>query len=104
MIKLLSGIVFLALTGCATTRDVTTTNAVSSNSYDTPVYYDAVGATPTPDDNFEYMQNMVNTQDELNTIQQMNDTESLNESMQAAEEQNDEANAATLQTEINAGM
>ncbi len=37
-------------------------------------------------------------------IQQMNDTMALNASMAAAEEQNDEANAATLQTEINAGM
>lgn len=37
-------------------------------------------------------------------IQQMNDTNALTASMAAAEEQNDEANAATLQTEINAGM
>jgi hypothetical protein len=34
----------------------------------------------------------------------MNDTNALTASMAAAEEQNDEANAATLQTEINAGM
>jgi hypothetical protein len=38
------------------------------------------------------------------SIQQMNDINALNASMAAAEEQNDEANAATLQTEINAGM
>ena len=34
----------------------------------------------------------------------MNDTNALTASMAAAEEQNDEANAAALQTEINAGM
>jgi len=34
----------------------------------------------------------------------MNDENALNASMQAAEQQNDAANAATLQTEINAGM
>ena len=39
---------------------------------------------------------------EVQAIQQMNDTNALNASMQAAEEQNDAANAATLQTEINA--
>jgi hypothetical protein len=41
---------------------------------------------------------------ENQAIQQMNDTNALTASMAAAEEQNDEANAATLQTEINAGM
>jgi hypothetical protein len=41
---------------------------------------------------------------EVQAIQQLNDENALNASMQAAEEQNDEANAATLQTEINAGM
>ena len=34
----------------------------------------------------------------------MNDTNALNASMAAAEQENDAANAATLQTEINAGM
>jgi hypothetical protein len=38
------------------------------------------------------------------TIQEMNDTNAQTASMAAAEEENDEANAATLQTEINAGM
>ena len=42
--------------------------------------------------------------EEDQAIQQMNDINAMNASMQAAEEQNDEANAATLQTEINAGM
>jgi hypothetical protein len=41
---------------------------------------------------------------ENQAIQQMNDTNALNASMAAAEQQNDAANAATLQTEINAGM
>jgi hypothetical protein len=41
---------------------------------------------------------------EVQSIQSMNDTNALTASMAAAEEQNDEANAATLQTEINAGM
>jgi hypothetical protein len=41
---------------------------------------------------------------EVQEIQQMNDTNALNASMAAAEQQNDAANAATLQTEINAGM
>lgn len=39
---------------------------------------------------------------EVQAIQQMNDENALNASMQAAEQQNDAANAATLQTEINA--
>jgi hypothetical protein len=34
----------------------------------------------------------------------MNDTNAITALMAAAEEQHDEANAATLQTEINAGM
>jgi hypothetical protein len=38
------------------------------------------------------------------TIQEINDTNAQTASMAAAEEENDEANAATLQTEINAGM
>jgi hypothetical protein len=41
---------------------------------------------------------------EVQAIQQMNDENALNASMAAAEQQNDAANAATLQTEINAGM
>jgi hypothetical protein len=41
---------------------------------------------------------------ETQAITEMNDTNALTASMAAAEEENDEANAATLQTEINAGM
>jgi hypothetical protein len=40
---------------------------------------------------------------EKQAIQQMNDTNAMTASMAAAEAQNDAANAATLQTEINAG-
>jgi hypothetical protein len=40
---------------------------------------------------------------EVQEIQQMNDTNAATASAAAAEEQNDAANAATLQTEINAG-
>jgi len=39
-----------------------------------------------------------------NSQQQLNDSMALTASMAAAEQQNDAANAATLQTEINAGM
>jgi hypothetical protein len=41
---------------------------------------------------------------EAQAIQSMNDTNALNASMAAAEQENEAANAATLQTEINAGM
>jgi hypothetical protein len=41
---------------------------------------------------------------ENQAIQQMNDTNAMTASMAAAEQQNDAANAAALQTEINAGM
>ena len=42
--------------------------------------------------------------EEVQTINEINDTDALTASMAAAEEENDEANAAALQTEINAGM
>jgi hypothetical protein len=41
---------------------------------------------------------------EAQQMQQMNDENALNASTAAAEQQNDAANAATLQTEINAGF
>ena len=41
---------------------------------------------------------------ENQAIEQMNDTNAMTASMAAAEQQNDAANAAALQTEINAGM
>jgi len=42
--------------------------------------------------------------EENQAIEEMNDINAQTASMAAAEEENDEANAATLQTEINAGM
>jgi hypothetical protein len=53
---------------------------------------------------FDAAQASVDASDENEAIQSMNDSNALNASMAAAEEQNDAANAATLQTEINAGM
>jgi hypothetical protein len=44
------------------------------------------------------------SEEENQIIQENNDTMAETASMAAAEEENDEANAATLQTEINAGM
>jgi hypothetical protein len=41
---------------------------------------------------------------EVQSIQSLDETNAQTASMAAAEEENDEANAATLQTEINAGM
>ncbi len=64
----------------------------SSPTYDTSV------TTPGADDA------QAAADAENQAIQQMNDTNALNASMAAAEQQNDAANAATLQTEINAGM
>jgi hypothetical protein len=49
-------------------------------------------------------QEQAQSDEEVQAIQQMNDSNALNASMAAAEQQNDAANAATLQTEINAGM
>ena len=56
--------------------------------------------TSTPPDNSSAEQAASDA--EAQAIQQMNDENALIQSMQAAQEQNDEANAATLQTEINA--
>jgi hypothetical protein len=58
--------------------------------YDSPTY-----DTSTPPDNSSADQ-------AAQAMQQLNDENALIQSMQAAQEQNDEANAATLQTEINA--
>jgi hypothetical protein len=65
--------------------------------YDSPTY-----DTSTPVDNSGAEQAASDA--EVQAIQQMNDDNAMVQSMQAAEEQNDEANAATLQTEINAGL
>jgi len=69
----------------------------ASPSYD---YSTPVDTTPT----FNDAQAAADAAAENEAIQSMNDTNAMTASMAAAEEQNDEANAATLQTEINAGM
>jgi hypothetical protein len=68
-----------------------------SPSYDTS---STVDTTSSSND----AQAAADTAAENAAIQSMNDTNALNASMAAAEQQNDAANAATLQTEINAGM
>jgi hypothetical protein len=67
----------------------------ASPSYDTPTTVDTGSAAAD---------SQAASDAELQAIQQMDDTNALNASMAAAEEENDAANAATLQTEINAGM
>ena len=82
-------VLLFTLTGCVTTQrgSMTSDSTVSTDSY-------------VPVDNSP----MVNSDDENAAITEMNDTNAMNASMQAAEEENDEANAATEQTEINAGF
>ena len=72
----------------------------SADSYDSSPSYDT--SSPTPIDNSASDQAASDAA--AQAIQSMNDTNALNASMAAAEQQNDAANAATLQTEINAGM
>lgn len=62
-------------------------------SDDSPTY----DTSPPPSDDSQ-----ASVDAEVQAIQQMNDENALNASMQAAEQQNDAANAATLQTDINA--
>jgi hypothetical protein len=71
------------------------------SSYDWPPSYDN---SPTVDASSAANDSLAASEQEDQEIQSMNDTNALNASMAAAEEQNDAANAATLQTEINAGM
>jgi hypothetical protein len=73
----------------------------SSGSYDwspSPSYDNSFAASSAASDS------QAASDAENQAIQQMNDTNALTASMAAAEQQNDAANAATLQTEINAGM
>jgi hypothetical protein len=72
-----------------------------SGSYDDSPTYDS-SPSPSVDSSSNDAQAASDAANQA--IQQMNDTNALNASMQAAEQQNDAANAATLQTEINAGM
>jgi hypothetical protein len=71
-------------------------------NYEASPSYDA--STTTVDTSSAAADAQAASDAEVQAIQQMNDTNALNASMAAAEEQNDAANAATLQTEINAGM
>jgi hypothetical protein len=69
----------------------------SAGAYDSPSY-------PAVDTGSAANDALVASQQENQAIQEMNDTNAQTASMAAAEAQNDAANAATLQTEINAGM
>jgi hypothetical protein len=60
--------------------------------------------SPTVDASSAANDSLAASEQEDQEIQSTNDTNALNAPMAAAEEQNDAANAATLQTEINAGM
>ena len=73
----------------------------SSDSYVSSPTYDS---SPTVDTSSAATDSQAASDAEVQAIQSMNDTNALNASMAAAEQQNDAANAATLQTEINAGM
>jgi hypothetical protein len=73
----------------------------SSDSYVSSPSYDS---SPTADTSSAATDSQAASDAEAQAIQSMNDTNALNASMAAAEQQNDAANAATLQTEINAGM
>jgi len=66
----------------------------SSPSYD---------SSPAVDDGSAARESQAASDAENQAIQSMNDTNAMNASMAAAEQQNDAANAAALQTEINAG-
>jgi hypothetical protein len=67
----------------------------SSPTYDSP-------ASPAPIDNSA--SDAAAAAAASNSQQELNDSMALTASMAAAEQENDAANAATLQTEINAGM
>jgi hypothetical protein len=73
----------------------------SSGSYEYSPSYDN---SPTVDSGSAAAESQAASDAENQAIEQMNDTNAMNASMAAAEQQNDAANAATLQTEINAGM
>jgi hypothetical protein len=73
----------------------------SSGSYEYSPSYDN---SPTVDSSSAATESQAASDATNQAIQQMNDTNAMNASMAAAEQQNDAANAATLQTEINAGM
>jgi hypothetical protein len=68
----------------------------------TPSYDYSPPSDPSP--TYNDAQAAADSSAEAAAIQSMNDTMALNASMAAAEQQNEAANAAALQTEINAGM
>jgi hypothetical protein len=69
-------------------------------SYSSPTY----DTTPAVDSSSATRDAQAAADAENRAIQQMNDINALNASMAAAEQQNDAANAATLQTELNANF
>jgi hypothetical protein len=69
-------------------------------SYSSPTY----DTTPAVDSSSAAREAQAAADAENRAIQQMNDINALNASMAAAEQQNDAANAATLQTELNANF
>jgi hypothetical protein len=82
-------------------RDVRGLRGSSGGSYDyssSPSYDNSAAASSAASDS------QAASDAENQAITEMNDTNAMNASMAAAEQQNDAANAATLQTEINAGF
>jgi hypothetical protein len=82
-------------------RDVRSMPGSASSGY-TPSYDSSTAATDNAAS--DAAQAQAAADEELQTIEEINDIDAQTASMAAAEEENDEANAATLQTEINAGM
>jgi hypothetical protein len=72
----------------------------AQGSYDWSPSYDS---SPAIDESSAARESQAASDAENQAIQSMNDTNAMNASMAAAEAANDAANAATLQTEINAG-
>jgi hypothetical protein len=72
----------------------------SQGSYDWSPSYDS---SPAIDEGSAARESQAASDAENQAIQSMNDTNAMNASMAAAEAANDAANAAALQTEINAG-
>jgi hypothetical protein len=73
----------------------------SAGSYDSSPSFDT---SPAIDTTADATNAQAASDAEVQAIQSMNDANALNASTAAAEQQNEAANAATLQTEINAGM
>jgi hypothetical protein len=78
-------------------RGMRGTGTYAGSDYSSPTY-----DTSVPDSGAATAQAASDAENQA--IQSMNDTNAMTASMAAAEQQNDAANAAALQTEINAGM